>query len=195
MKAIKTFFHRLFAPRTKPTEGTKMLLFAAGIYLLLLIWAIVFKFSVISAIDINVKKSLGERFINGFRFFDYFYESNPWLVWRGFIIAILNILVFMPWGIYASFFYDKKRAVGFSCIFSALVECIQLFAKFGVFSFEDIVLNTLGAFLGVLVFDKYICQLSQNTTQKVNGWVVRIGSPFAVLAYINVIVAMALYFS
>ena len=195
MSTIKSVLQRVFAPQKRVTEGKRILLFAAGIYVLLLIWAIVFKFSFISEININSPMSLSWRFLNGFRLFDFFLETNPWRLIRGLLIAILNVLLFMPWGIYASFFYDKKRAVGFACIFSALVECIQLFAKFGVFSFEDIVLNTLGAFLGVLVFDKYICQLSQNTTQKVNGWVVRIGSPFAVLAYINVIVAMALYFS
>ena len=195
VRKIKTFLHRLFAPQTKPTEGTKMLLFAAGIYLLLLIWAIVFKFSVISAIDINVKKSLGERFINGFHFFDYFYESNPWLVWRGFIIAILNILVFMPWGIYASFFYDKKRTVCFAFLFSFVVEFIQLFANFGVFSLEDIILNTLGGFLGILLYQKYICRISQSTTQKINQWTVRIGGSLSILAYISTTVAMILYFS
>ena len=195
MKQIKAIFGRIFLPQKRPNEGIKVLLFATSIYVLLLIWSIVFKFSFISQIYINFSKSLGELFLNGFIFFDYLYESNPWLVLRGSLIALLNILLFMPWGIYASFFYDKKRTVGFACAFSVLVECVQLFARFGVFSFEDIMLNTLGAFLGVLVFDKYICHLSENTTQKVNGWVVRIGSPFAVLAYINVIVAMALYFS
>ena len=195
MKAIKTFFHRLFAPQTKPTEGTKTLLFAAGIYLLLLIWAIVFKFSVISAIDINVKKSLGERFLNGFHFFDFLLESNRWLKIRGFFVTILNVLLFMPWGIYASFFYDKKRTVGFACAFSVLVECIQLFARFGVFSFEDIILNTLGAFFGILLYQKYIRRISQPTTQKINQWTLRIGGSLSVLAYVNVIVAMILYFS
>lgn len=195
MNAIKSVLHRIFAPQKRVTEGKRTLLLAAGIYFLLLVWAIVFKFSAISEINMDPKMSLGDRFLRGLRFFDFFLESNPWRLVRGFLIAILNVLLFVPWGIYASFFYDQTRAVGFACAFSCMVECLQLFARFGVFSFEDMLLNTLGAFLGVLLFKRYINRIPENTAQKINLWTVRIGAPFAAIAYINVIVAMALYFS
>ena len=195
MKKIKIIRCRLFAPQTKPAEGTKTLLFATVIYLLLLIWAIVFKFSVISVIHINPQMTLADRFLNGFHFFDFLVESNRWLQIRGCLVTVLNILLFMPWGIYASFFWDKKRTIFSAFAFSAVIECTQLFANFGVFSLEDIILNTLGAFLGALIYQKYICHISQPTTQKINQWTIRIGGSFSVLAYINVIVAMILHFS
>lgn len=195
MNAIKSVLHRIFAPQKRVTEGKRTLLLAAGIYFLLLVWAIVFKFSAIPEINMDPKMSLGDRFLRGLRFFDFFLESNPWRLVRGFLIAILNVLLFCPWGIYASFFYDQTRAVGFACAFSCMVECLQLFARFGVFSFEDMLLNTLGAFLGVLLFKRYINRIPENTAQKINLWTVRIGTPVAALAYANVIVAMALYFS
>ncbi len=195
MKKIKTIWQRLFAPQTKPTEGTKTLLFAAGIYWLLLIWAIIFKFSAVSVIHINPQMTLADRFFNGFHFFDFLVESNRWLQIRGCLVTVLNVLLFMPWGIYASFFWDKKRTVFSAFAFSLLVECTQLFANFGVFSLEDIILNTIGAFLGVLIYQKYICRLSQPTTQKINQWTIRIGGTLSVFAYINVIVAMILHFS
>ncbi len=195
MSAIKAFLRRIFAPQKRVTEGKRILLFATGIYVLLLLWAILFKFSLISQININSPMSLGTRFLRGFYFFDYFFESDPWRLVRGVLIAMLNVLLFLPWGIYASFFYEKKRAVGFACALSCAVECIQLFASFGVFSFEDIALNTLGALLGVWLFEKYVCRIPENITQKINRWTVRIGGPFAALAYLNVIVAMILYFS
>ncbi len=193
MKPIKAF--RIFAPKKRPTEGTKTLLFATVIYVLLLIWAIVFKFSFISEININSPMSLGARFLNGFHFFDFIIEKNLWRFLRGLLVSILNVLLFMPWGIYASFFYDGKRSVGFACAFSCIVECVQLFAHFGVFSFEDILLNTLGAFLGVLLFKKYINRIPEKTTQKINQWTIRIGGPFSVAAYLSTVVAMILYFS
>ena len=195
MRSIKAFLRHMFAPQKRPSEGTKTLLFAAGIYVLLLIWAIVFKFSFISEININSSMSLGTRFLCGFRFFDFFLESNPWRLIRGALIALLNILLFMPWGIYASFFYNKGRSIGFACIFSCVVECIQLFAKFGVFSFEDIALNTLGACLGILLYQTYIHRIPREATQKINQWTVRVGFPFTVVAYANVILAMIFYFS
>ena len=195
MSAIKSVLRRIFAPQKRVTEGKRTLLLATGIYVLLLIWAIVFKFSAISEINMNPTMSLGDRFLRGFRFFDFFLEKNTWRLLRGLLIAILNILLFCPWGIYASFFYDKKRTVGFACAFSSMVECIQLFARFGVFSFEDMLLNTLGALFGVLLFQKYVNRISENATQKINFWTVCIGAPFTVIAYLNVVVAMVLYFS
>ena len=79
MKKIKAFLRRLFAPQANPAGDIKILLFAAGIYLLLLIWAIVFKFSVISAIKINAPMSLGERFFNGFHFLDFLLKLHQLL--------------------------------------------------------------------------------------------------------------------
>ena len=195
MSTIKAFFGRIFAPQKRVIEGKRTLLFATGIYLLLLIWAIVFKFSFISEININSSQPLLERFWRGFHFFDYLFNNNPWRLIRGLLISILNVLLFVPWGIYASFFYNPKRSVVFACIFSCAVECIQLFARFGVFSFEDVALNTLGALFGVLLYAKYINRISENTQQRINQWTVRIGGPFAALAYINVIVSMIFYFS
>ena len=195
MSTIKSALQRIFAPQKRVAEGTKTLLFAAGIYVLLLIWAILFKFSFISEININSPMSLRTRFLRGFSFFDFFLEDNTWRLVRGLLIAILNILVFLPWGIYASFFYNKKRTVLFAAAFSLMIECIQLFASFGVFSFEDLALNTLGAYLGVLLFERYVCRISQTNTQTINRWTVRIGGSFCLLAYVSVIVAMILYFS
>ena len=195
MKSIKAIFSRIFAPQKRPTEGKRVLILAASVYVLLLIWAIVFKFSFITKIDVNSPFPIGIRILRGCCFFDFVLDSNPWMVVRGALIAFLNILVFIPWGIYASFFYDKRKTMVFACTFSGIVECIQLFARFGVFSFEDVALNTFGACLGVLIYEKYICRISENTTQKINQWVARIGVPFAAIAYINTIVAMALYFS
>lgn len=195
MKAIRALLCRVFTPQKRPDKGMKILLFAAGIYVLLLIWVILFKFSFISQININSPMSLWERFLNGFHFFYFIFEENAWRFIKGLLVAILNILLFCPFGIYASFFYNAKRSITFAAIFSLAVECTQLFVKFGVFSFEDILLNTLGAVIGCFLYHKCVNRISDNATQQVNRWTVRIGAPFAALAYSNVIVAMVLYFS
>ena len=187
--------HRIFTPQKSSIGGTKTLLFAAGIYALLLLWAILFKFSLISQININSPLSLGRRILNGLCFFDFFLESNPWRLIRGLLIATLNVLLFMPWGIYASFFYEKKRAVLFAAAFSLMVECIQLFLRFGVFSLEDLALNTLGAYLGYLLFEQNTHRISNSVWQKIHQWTVRIGTPVTLVAYANVFYAMILYFS
>lgn len=79
---------------------------------------------------------------------------------RGFVINILgNIIVFMPVGFLALYlFYDKIKSkslvkvtiIGF--LFSLSVESIQWFMSVGVFDVDDLILNTLGAVLGMITY-------------------------------------------
>jgi glycopeptide antibiotics resistance protein len=66
-----------------------------------------------------------------------------------------TMLLFMPIGILISFLFPKlKSALSISVIlmFSLAIETIQYVTQFGVFDVDDIILNTLGGLLGVLVF-------------------------------------------
>ena len=37
-------------------------------------------------------------------------------------------------------------------VFSSMIEIIQLYTKIGVFDVDDIILNTLGGFVGYLIY-------------------------------------------
>lgn len=74
----------------------------------------------------------------------------------GFIINILgNIIVFMPVGFFIPWLFSNKAwshriisvlLIGF--IFSLGVESTQFIMSVGVFDIDDLILNTLGAFIG-----------------------------------------------
>ena len=80
-----------------------------------------------------------------------------------FIINILgNLIVFMPVGIFVSYF--SKNTVGakrlflvtmIGLAFSFCVESIQFIFSVGVFDVDDLILNTIGAVLGFLIYMTY----------------------------------------
>lgn len=66
---------------------------------------------------------------------------------------VLNILMLLPVGISLSFVFESKRKVillGFC--FSCLIEVSQLLTGRGLFEIDDILHNTIGVGLGILVY-------------------------------------------
>src|SRR5690242_7835710 len=69
--------------------------------------------------------------------------------------TILNVLIFIPLGIYAGVLFTKwSFAKKVFCFFlsSLLFEVLQLIFKIGAFDSTDIVTNTFGGVLGLLIF-------------------------------------------
>lgn len=67
-----------------------------------------------------------------------------------------NILGFCPLGFMLPILNRRCRSVirtvSMGCCLSLAVECVQLVFRLGSFDVDDILLNTLGTFLGVLAF-------------------------------------------
>ena len=67
-----------------------------------------------------------------------------------------NVVAFLPFGFFLSQITKCRLGIFsttlFSFEFSLLVEVIQLVTKTGSFDVDDLILNTLGGFLGYLVF-------------------------------------------
>ena len=74
-----------------------------------------------------------------------------------------NIVMFMPLGYFLPRIAKYKKGIvytTFECFeFSFLVEIFQLYTKKGCCDVDDIILNTLGGFLGYIVY--YICLLEK----------------------------------
>ena len=67
----------------------------------------------------------------------------------------LNVVAFIPFGIYAAYFLDRFKLVK-TVVLTALVsfcfECAQLISNIGCFEAMDILTNTLGGFFGYVIF-------------------------------------------
>ena len=76
--------------------------------------------------------------------------------------GILNVIMFIPFGyLFPALMVQKRKyavsqivCIGF--LFSLLIETVQLLAKVGYFDLDDLINNTFGTFVGVMLFEKYI---------------------------------------
>ncbi|WP_386081715.1 VanZ family protein [Terrilactibacillus laevilacticus] len=91
-----------------------------------------------------------------------FINLNPFLIFnQGLTYSSLvvndfgNILLFVPFGFFLSIRFPQlklSRVVLFGCLLSITIECIQLFMANRCTDIDDVILNTLGAFVGYLVW-------------------------------------------
>jgi glycopeptide antibiotics resistance protein len=128
-------------------------------YLILVVWVVIFKcnriFSVTQGYYGLSEMSLLERALR---------EINP----IGFYIDppvesqvpfyalddILNVLIFIPFGLYISYFakkYKVLKAVIFAFCISLFFEIFQLFSLLGGGSTKDLITNTFGSLIGVII--------------------------------------------
>ena len=108
------------------------------IYLIALFWILLFK--------------LGVRF-------SYMEKRNVNLIPFGKIDVseiILNVVIFVPLGIYAGVLFKRwvfvKKLVFFFLI-SLMFEVLQLIFRIGAFDITDIITNILGGIIGLLIFE------------------------------------------
>jgi glycopeptide antibiotics resistance protein len=73
-----------------------------------------------------------------------------------FLNLVGNIIVFIPWGLYLPILFKKiKSLIGTlkgTLLFVIAIEVAQLITTLGSFDVDDIILNTLGAIIGYLIY-------------------------------------------
>lgn len=114
------------------------------IYLLALYWILLFK--------LGVRFSyMGNRSVNLIPF------SGP-LILNGkvdFGEIIMNVIVFVPLGIYTVILFERwtlGRKLSFFILVSLLVEGLQYILAVGAFDITDIITNTSGGIIGLVIF-------------------------------------------
>ena len=132
---------------------------------LVLAWTLFIVYMVFLMYFLFFAEIMGRTYIDR----DYHYNLTPFRELRRFIVyrrtlgwfAVLsnllgNVLAFVPFGMILPMLTPKCRnffhivLLGFD--FSLFVETIQLISKVGSFDVDDLILNTLGAALGYLVY-------------------------------------------
>ncbi len=79
------------------------------------------------------------------------------IVLRTFAISNLvgNIVIFVPLGVYSTLFHKDKgiwKNTLLIMLVSTLVEIMQVIFKFGIGDIDDIILNSIGGFVGILIY-------------------------------------------
>lgn len=114
------------------------------IYLIVLFWILLFK--------LGVKFAYMEtRIVNLIPFRDFFlsnYRVNK-------VETILNIIIFIPFGVYISVL-AKKWAWSYKLFFffliSLMLEVLQYIFRIGAFDITDVITNVFGGVIGLLIF-------------------------------------------
>ena len=129
------------------------------IYILLLIWIVLLKCNIYLSITNGYFEfktlTLKERFdYYLIPFIDYF-NNDSTQTFIKFKDGILNVFVFIPLGLYLSFFIKKNKfikVIFYTFLISLLFEVIQLFSLLGSFQTEDLILNIFSGLLGYIIY-------------------------------------------
>lgn len=116
------------------------------IYIILIVWVVIFKLQ-FSAFELDYHRSIN---------LIPFYYSNE--VGIGFHLkeVFLNCLMFLPFGIYMKAISDEnssRMTVLLGALFSIILEVIQYIFAIGATDATDVITNTCGVAMGVLMYD------------------------------------------
>lgn len=123
----------------KPTRIKSLSKIVLAIYLLLLVWLVLFKFS----FDITLILEHQMRSLNMIPFTGHLREMA------------YNLIVFIPFGLFLGVnfkqiaFWQKLAIVSF---FSLGIETIQFILAIGVTDITDIIMNTFGGLFGLILY-------------------------------------------
>lgn len=139
------------------------------IYLIALTWILLFKLGVRFSYMRNMRVSLIP-----FREFLFLHGRMN----AGDIIS--NVVIFVPLGIYAAVLFERWifwKKLFFIFLISFLVEALQFILAIGAFDITDIITNTAGGIIGIMIF-KAIEKAFNNSVnaQKFINWIAAIGT-------------------
>ena len=140
--------------------------FAACAYVVVLFWALWLKFNDFHMVVLNYQwlseMTVGERFL---------YDIIPFQIrfdfWNQFVQFPANAIVFAPLGAILPYCFSKKniwRDLGICFSISLAIELTQLFTIIGNFATSDLIMNTLGYFVGFAFYRWILSKLSLQKT-------------------------------
>jgi glycopeptide antibiotics resistance protein len=100
--------------------------------------------------------TLKERFIRGVKIIEFYkIEYEIGVIAKTIILDILNMLIFVPFGILITHFIKKKRVVKallITFIISLIIELFQLYTIIGAFMLNDLLINVIGGLIGSILY-------------------------------------------
>ena len=164
------------------------------LFVILLFWIVVFKVNlpyIPMRFAITKAMTIKERFELG----NYPYKNLVEFVDMPTFLSrledhVLNIIVFLPFGIIFPFFFKKRPMLKTAIIFiSATIgfEMHQLLTGLGGFDVTDLINNALGGFIGLWLYKAFLSKLQDHTLNRFSFAINLIATPIAIYAIINTI--------
>ena len=147
---------------------------ATGLYIFILLWVLCLKFcnaQMLTQNYINLSElTLRERFL--WDIVPFYTRQNHTLQWLEFFA---NSLVFAPFGVLLNYMFAKRSVLrDFAlCVgLSLSIEVFQLFTLLGGFATVDLIMNSLGYFVGLGIY--YL--IFKKRTMKICIWTCRVAN-------------------
>ncbi len=148
----------------KMFHGRSMTVHLFSIYMIILFWAILYKFS----LNFSLEAVYASRSVNLIPLAGSFASDGSFCIAE----FLFNIAAFIPFGIYLTAANPKlsghKKMLIFFLI-SLLFETTQLIFKIGVFDTTDLLTNTLGGMIGVLICKEIIHTFKRRSREMINA--------------------------
>ena len=157
------------------------------LFLNIMFYGVMFLYALILFFLLFKKKSVGSfQTINLIPFrtiIDYLFNED--VIVRSFAFSNImgNIVIFIPLGIYIPLLINKKSIFTNSAIvalISLCVEIVQYILAIGTADVDDIILNTIGGLLGILIF-KLVYLIFKDKSKVVITFLTPIGGVIAVI--------------
>ena len=172
-------------------------------YLWLLVWVIALKCNLIAPVTDNYYKFGDWTWAQKWQFvgasFEALFVENEW--GNVFLDArqdLLNIAVYIPFGLYVAYFAKKRKLLWVAVLSfatSACFEMLQLITLIGCFGAIDLVTNTLGGLIGWGLFKL----VKKSVAKHPKGWsiasivVIILALPIAIYALVGTIQTLDVY--
>jgi glycopeptide antibiotics resistance protein len=130
------------------------------LFVLVLIFAIVLKAIMPQDLIANYQflssMSVNERLMRGLKIIEFYQiEAQIGELTKAIILDVLNVIVFIPFGILIAHLFKTKRILKsliITFIFVFIVEIFQLYTIIGAFMLNDILINLLGGLIGCIIY-------------------------------------------
>ena len=109
---------------------------------------------------------------------------------------LLNVAIFVPFGILVPLLRGRTAPVSTFAIafFTTLyIECLQLVLAFGYFTYGDLICNTSGAILGIIIYAVFVRRMEDNTKFKALVFSNFLAMAVSIFAIVNTILNFEIY--
>ena len=103
------------------------------------------------------------------------------------VALIFNFFGLIPLGMGLRYFYKPFRAALISVAMVTGVEVFQLLTGYGGFRLDDILVNSLGAFFGIWLYQKWILNTKPKSLNRVMRTLIWVAIPLDIFFIVNTI--------
>lgn len=125
------------------------------VYIFLLAKILLFKY--VSPFELFSVERIATRTYNLIPFksiYEYLFSTHLAIIFA-LTNVVGNIIIFIPLGMYLQVFKRNKKifdCITLTCVISLCVEVTQYILGIGAFDIDDIILNTVGGLLGIIIY-------------------------------------------